>query len=68
MISRSERGLAAFMQEGTLPVDAAARRRAGAERRHRRVGHTVIVWRDGRVDDDLSPLPDSVPYLDGQTA
>jgi hypothetical protein len=61
MIDQPRKTVRELFREGTA-IDAALRRAVqDALRRHKRLGNSVVVWRDGKV---VRLRPEEIPDLD----
>lgn len=66
MISKPQKSIRELFMEGTPIDDALGRAVEDALRRHKLLGQSIVVWRDGRVvripaDQIEIPLPDDAP-------
>ena len=71
MIRKQQKSIEELFEEGTPIDDALARGVADALRRHKKLGHSIVVWCDGQIvhipaeqiqvsdADDSSPPPQS---------
>ncbi|MDB5320170.1 MAG: hypothetical protein JWN40_1801 [Phycisphaerales bacterium] len=49
MISRPQKSIRELFEEGTPIDDALARGVADAIRRHKKLGNSIVIWRDGQI-------------------